>query len=103
MTIGLRWGAATDAGRVRELNEDSLLAEPPLFAVADGVGGHAAGEVASGIAVVVDVTAVEPGGADTESSAMLTARSGGADEPGGSSAAAGRPDEPAGLTSPHFR
>ncbi len=51
MTIGVRWGAATDAGRVRELNEDSLLAEPPLFAVADGVGGHAAGEVASGIAV----------------------------------------------------
>lgn len=51
MTIGVRWGAATDAGRVRELNEDSLLAEPPLFAVADGVGGHAAGEVASGLAV----------------------------------------------------
>ncbi|HSP36852.1 MAG TPA: PP2C family serine/threonine-protein phosphatase [Frankiaceae bacterium] len=51
MAIGVRWGAATDAGRVRELNEDSLLAEPPLFAVADGVGGHAAGEVASGIAV----------------------------------------------------
>jgi serine/threonine protein phosphatase PrpC len=51
LTIGVRWGAATDAGRVRELNEDSLLAEPPLFAVADGVGGHAAGEVASGLAV----------------------------------------------------
>jgi protein phosphatase len=36
---------------VRELNEDSLLADPPLFVVADGVGGHAAGEVASGLAV----------------------------------------------------
>jgi serine/threonine protein phosphatase PrpC len=51
VAIGVRWGSATDPGRVRELNEDSYLAEPPLFAVADGVGGHAAGEVASGIAV----------------------------------------------------
>jgi serine/threonine protein phosphatase PrpC len=47
----LRWGASTDVGRVRTNNEDSLLVEPPLFAVADGVGGHAAGEVASAIAV----------------------------------------------------
>jgi protein phosphatase len=47
----LRWGAATDVGRVRTNNEDSLLIEPPLFAVADGMGGAAAGEVASAIAV----------------------------------------------------
>jgi protein phosphatase len=47
----LRWGAATDVGRVRTNNEDSLLVEPPLFAVADGMGGAAAGEVASAIAV----------------------------------------------------
>ena len=47
----LRWGAVTDVGRVRTNNEDSLLVESPLFAVADGVGGHAAGEVASAIAV----------------------------------------------------
>jgi serine/threonine protein phosphatase PrpC len=51
VTIGVRWGAATDPGRVRELNEDSLLAQPPVFVVADGVGGHAAGEVASALAV----------------------------------------------------
>ncbi len=45
------WGSATDRGRVRRLNEDSLLAYPPVFVVADGMGGHAAGDVASRIAV----------------------------------------------------
>jgi PPM family protein phosphatase len=46
----VRAGAATDVGRVREHNEDSVLADGTIFAVADGMGGHAAGEVASGIA-----------------------------------------------------
>ncbi len=45
------WGSATDRGRVRSLNEDSLLAYPPVFMVADGMGGHAAGDVASRLAV----------------------------------------------------
>jgi protein phosphatase len=49
----LRWGSATDVGRVRQNNEDNLLVASPLFAVADGMGGHAAGEVASGIAVEI--------------------------------------------------
>jgi protein phosphatase len=49
--LTLRWGTATDVGRVRTLNEDSLLAVPGLFVVADGMGGHAAGEVASQLAV----------------------------------------------------
>ena len=40
-------GAATDVGRVRQMNEDRFLADEGLFAVADGVGGHQAGEVAS--------------------------------------------------------
>jgi len=47
----LRWGTATDPGRVRAGNEDSILALPQVFAVADGMGGHAAGEVASAVAL----------------------------------------------------
>lgn len=46
----LSWGAATDAGRVRTGNEDCFVAEPMIFGVADGMGGHQAGEVASAIA-----------------------------------------------------
>ncbi len=42
---------ATDVGRVRAGNEDQLLIAEPLFAVADGMGGHAAGEVASAAAM----------------------------------------------------
>jgi len=46
----LRWGSATDIGLVRANNQDQLLVAAPLFAVADGMGGHAAGEVASALA-----------------------------------------------------
>ncbi|MBQ9068392.1 MAG: Stp1/IreP family PP2C-type Ser/Thr phosphatase [Eggerthellaceae bacterium] len=45
------FGSRTDIGCIREHNEDSLIVSPPLYAVADGMGGHAAGEVASEIAV----------------------------------------------------
>lgn len=45
--------AATDTGRQRRANEDSLLARSPLFVVADGMGGAQAGEVASRLAVDV--------------------------------------------------
>ncbi len=47
----LAWGSATDKGRVRDINQDEVLATEGVFVVADGMGGHLGGEVASSIAV----------------------------------------------------
>ena len=47
----MRWGAATDTGRVRVENEDNYLAAERAFVVADGMGGHQAGEVAAALTV----------------------------------------------------
>ena len=51
---------STDTGRKRRRNEDAFVCEPPLFAVADGMGGAQAGEVASGLAAA----ALREGGGD---------------------------------------
>ena len=70
--MNARVGAKTDTGRVREANEDAFLVEGPLFAVADGMGGHLAGDVASRTAVETITTRAEqdsPG--DTGSLARL--------------------------------
>jgi PPM family protein phosphatase len=51
--MNLSIGAKTDVGRMREVNEDSYLVHEPLFVVADGMGGHIAGDVASSTAIKV--------------------------------------------------
>ncbi len=60
MTIG-RAAGVTDTGRRRLRNEDAFICEPPLFAVADGMGGARAGEIAAGLAAA----ALEEAGTET--------------------------------------
>ncbi len=55
------FATATHAGRVRRKNEDAYFAEPPLFAVADGMGGALAGELASRISVQTLAELVQEG------------------------------------------
>lgn len=58
----LEWAGRSDIGHKRAVNEDSVLVGPPVFAVADGMGGHAAGDRAS--AAVVERLASLAGDAD---------------------------------------
>ena len=64
MTLVLRYAARSDRGLVRANNEDSVYAGARLLALADGMGGHAAGEVASQlvIAALAHLDEDEPGG-----------------------------------------
>ncbi|WP_245861683.1 PP2C family protein-serine/threonine phosphatase [Compostimonas suwonensis] len=69
LAVTLSWAARTDTGHRRAVNEDSFLARSPLFAVADGMGGHSAGDFASAAVVTrlaenVGHDYVEPGGID---------------------------------------
>lgn len=62
----LAWAVRTDIGHRREVNEDSVIAEPPIFAVADGMGGHAAGDRASAAVVTRLAAASESGFVDVD-------------------------------------
>jgi serine/threonine protein phosphatase PrpC len=59
--LRLQVASASHAGMVRAVNEDSLLAEPPVFAVADGMGGHSFGDRASATAVLALHEEFDPG------------------------------------------
>ena len=68
-------GVRSDTGRVREENEDSYLTRSPLFALADGMGGHLGGEVASQIAIgIIEEEARDGLGGDDESLARVVRR-----------------------------
>lgn len=62
----IRWGALSDTGVLRVQNEDSMLAQEGMFVVADGMGGHNAGEIASAMATSMLKSAHANGIADAK-------------------------------------
>ena len=71
MRIG-RAAGVTDTGRRRMRNEDAFVFEPPLFAIADGMGGARAGEVAAGIAAAaLEETGAEPSASEASLDAVI--------------------------------
>jgi len=69
----LRVGSLTDIGKVREINQDSFAVSPEtgLFIVADGMGGHAAGEKASQTAVKIIHERLESGSSQASNGQLL--------------------------------
>jgi serine/threonine protein phosphatase PrpC len=63
--VALEWGSCTNVGNIRTVNEDSLLASDPVFVVADGMGGHDGGDVASSIAVTTLASLCDRGAVDS--------------------------------------
>ena len=69
MTLTLRYAAQSDRGLIRDGNQDSVYAGPRLLAVADGMGGMAAGDVASNIVIA----AIAPLDEDVPGDALVDA------------------------------
>jgi protein phosphatase len=87
MALVLRYAIRSHVGLIREGNEDSGYAGPRLLAIADGMGGAAAGELASAVVMAtvarLDAPGEQPGGADLSATGEQPVPGSGAHPPGG--------------------